>query len=192
MRAESTTRPVTEMILERLPATLELMGASFALAALIDVGSLWLMARVGHRRIEAGGAEDIESGPRTEQRVDDRAVGVEDGEGVAQLVGVLLGEVHLEPGCLTDRLSGDVVGGRSDASRDDQRIGSLDGGGDGIGRGWFDVDAAGGKAVAAAARYIWKVPPPGESAASNISRSRSRQRICRPCHPPDVIQVLAR
>jgi peptide/nickel transport system permease protein len=31
----STTRPVGEMILERLPATLELMGASFLLAALV-------------------------------------------------------------------------------------------------------------------------------------------------------------
>ncbi len=31
----STTRPVTEMILERLPATLELMGAAFLLAALV-------------------------------------------------------------------------------------------------------------------------------------------------------------
>ena len=31
----STTRPVSEMILERLPATLELMGASFLLAALL-------------------------------------------------------------------------------------------------------------------------------------------------------------
>lgn len=31
----STTRPVTEMILERLPATLELMGASFLVAALL-------------------------------------------------------------------------------------------------------------------------------------------------------------
>jgi peptide/nickel transport system permease protein len=33
----STTRPVSEMIMERLPATLELMGASFLLAALIAV-----------------------------------------------------------------------------------------------------------------------------------------------------------
>jgi peptide/nickel transport system permease protein len=33
----STTRPVTEMIWERLPATLELMGASFLLAALVAV-----------------------------------------------------------------------------------------------------------------------------------------------------------
>lgn len=31
----STTRPVTEMILERLPATVELMGVSFALAAVL-------------------------------------------------------------------------------------------------------------------------------------------------------------
>jgi len=31
----STTRPVSEMIIERLPATLELMGASFLLAALL-------------------------------------------------------------------------------------------------------------------------------------------------------------
>jgi peptide/nickel transport system permease protein len=31
----STTRPVSEMILERLPATLELMGASFLLAAIL-------------------------------------------------------------------------------------------------------------------------------------------------------------
>jgi peptide/nickel transport system permease protein len=34
----STTRPVSEMILERLPATLELMGAAFLLAALAAVG----------------------------------------------------------------------------------------------------------------------------------------------------------
>jgi peptide/nickel transport system permease protein len=34
----STTRPVSEMILERLPATLELMGASFLLAALLAFG----------------------------------------------------------------------------------------------------------------------------------------------------------
>lgn len=34
----STTRPVTEMILERLPATLELMGASFLLAAVLAFG----------------------------------------------------------------------------------------------------------------------------------------------------------
>jgi len=33
----STTRPVREMILERLPATLELMGASFLLAALVAI-----------------------------------------------------------------------------------------------------------------------------------------------------------
>ncbi|MEQ8330936.1 MAG: ABC transporter permease [Longimicrobiales bacterium] len=38
----STTRPVSEMILERLPATLELMGASFLLAAILAfaLGSL--------------------------------------------------------------------------------------------------------------------------------------------------------
>lgn len=34
----STTRPVSEMILERLPATLELMGASFLLAAILAFG----------------------------------------------------------------------------------------------------------------------------------------------------------
>jgi peptide/nickel transport system permease protein len=34
----STTRPVSEMILERLPATLELMGASFLLAAVLAFG----------------------------------------------------------------------------------------------------------------------------------------------------------
>ncbi len=34
----STTRPVGEMILERLPATLELMGASFLLAAVLAIG----------------------------------------------------------------------------------------------------------------------------------------------------------
>lgn len=34
----STTRPVAEMILERLPATLELMGASFLLAAVLAFG----------------------------------------------------------------------------------------------------------------------------------------------------------
>jgi peptide/nickel transport system permease protein len=34
----STTRPVAEMIAERLPATLELMGAAFALAAILAVG----------------------------------------------------------------------------------------------------------------------------------------------------------
>lgn len=34
----STTRPVSEMILERLPATLELMGASFLLAAIVAFG----------------------------------------------------------------------------------------------------------------------------------------------------------
>lgn len=34
----STTRPVSEMILERLPATLELMGAAFLLAALVALG----------------------------------------------------------------------------------------------------------------------------------------------------------
>ena len=34
----STTRPVSEMILERLPATLELMASSFALAAIIAIG----------------------------------------------------------------------------------------------------------------------------------------------------------
>jgi len=34
----STTRPVTEMIIERLPATLELMGASFLLAAILAFG----------------------------------------------------------------------------------------------------------------------------------------------------------
>jgi peptide/nickel transport system permease protein len=34
----STTRPVTEMITERLPATLELMGASFLLAAILAFG----------------------------------------------------------------------------------------------------------------------------------------------------------
>jgi len=38
----STTRPVSEMIAERLPATLELMGASFLLAAILafaDIGA---------------------------------------------------------------------------------------------------------------------------------------------------------
>jgi peptide/nickel transport system permease protein len=34
----STTRPVSEMIVERLPATLELMGASFVLAAVLAFG----------------------------------------------------------------------------------------------------------------------------------------------------------
>jgi peptide/nickel transport system permease protein len=34
----STTRPVTEMITERLPATLELMGAAFLLAAMLAFG----------------------------------------------------------------------------------------------------------------------------------------------------------
>ncbi len=34
----STTRPVSEMILERLPATLELMASSFLLAAVIAIG----------------------------------------------------------------------------------------------------------------------------------------------------------
>jgi peptide/nickel transport system permease protein len=34
----STTRPVSEMIFERLPATLELMGASFLLAAILAFG----------------------------------------------------------------------------------------------------------------------------------------------------------
>jgi peptide/nickel transport system permease protein len=34
----STTRPVSEMILERLPATVELMGTAFLLAALVAVG----------------------------------------------------------------------------------------------------------------------------------------------------------
>jgi peptide/nickel transport system permease protein len=34
----STTRPVAEMILERLPATLELMGSAFLLAAVVAVG----------------------------------------------------------------------------------------------------------------------------------------------------------
>ena len=34
----STTRPVTEMIIERLPATLELMGASFLLATILAFG----------------------------------------------------------------------------------------------------------------------------------------------------------
>lgn len=34
----STTRPVSEMIVERLPATLELMGASFLLAAVLAFG----------------------------------------------------------------------------------------------------------------------------------------------------------
>jgi peptide/nickel transport system permease protein len=34
----STTRPVSEMIFERLPATLELMGASFLVAALLAFG----------------------------------------------------------------------------------------------------------------------------------------------------------
>lgn len=34
----STTRPVSEMIIERLPATLELMGASFLLAAILAFG----------------------------------------------------------------------------------------------------------------------------------------------------------
>jgi len=34
----STTRPVSEMIVERLPATMELMGAAFLLAALAAVG----------------------------------------------------------------------------------------------------------------------------------------------------------
>ena len=34
----STTRPVAEMILERLPATLELMASSFVLAAIIAIG----------------------------------------------------------------------------------------------------------------------------------------------------------
>ena len=34
----STTRPVSEMILERLPATLELMASSFLLAAIIAIG----------------------------------------------------------------------------------------------------------------------------------------------------------
>lgn len=34
----STTRPVAEMILERLPATLELMGVSFLLAAALAIG----------------------------------------------------------------------------------------------------------------------------------------------------------
>ena len=34
----STSRPVSEMILERLPATLELMGASFLLAAILAFG----------------------------------------------------------------------------------------------------------------------------------------------------------
>ena len=34
----STTRPVSEMIAERLPATLELMGASFLLAAILAFG----------------------------------------------------------------------------------------------------------------------------------------------------------
>jgi len=34
----STTRPVSEMIVERLPATLELMGASFLLAAILAFG----------------------------------------------------------------------------------------------------------------------------------------------------------
>jgi len=34
----STTRPVSEMIMERLPATLELMGASFLLAAILAFG----------------------------------------------------------------------------------------------------------------------------------------------------------
>lgn len=33
----STTRPVTEMILERLPATLELMGAAFVFAAIVAI-----------------------------------------------------------------------------------------------------------------------------------------------------------
>ena len=33
----STTRPVSEMIMERLPATLELMGVSFFLAAVVAV-----------------------------------------------------------------------------------------------------------------------------------------------------------
>ena len=34
----STTRPVSEMIVERLPATLELMGVSFLLAAVLAFG----------------------------------------------------------------------------------------------------------------------------------------------------------
>jgi peptide/nickel transport system permease protein len=34
----STTRPVAEMILERLPATLELMGSAFLLAAVVALG----------------------------------------------------------------------------------------------------------------------------------------------------------
>ena len=34
----STTRPVAEMIMERLPATIELMGVSFLLAAVVAVG----------------------------------------------------------------------------------------------------------------------------------------------------------
>lgn len=34
----STTRPVTEMIAERLPATLELMGAAFLVAAILAIG----------------------------------------------------------------------------------------------------------------------------------------------------------
>jgi peptide/nickel transport system permease protein len=34
----STTRPVTEMIGERLPATLELMGAAFIVAAILAIG----------------------------------------------------------------------------------------------------------------------------------------------------------
>ncbi len=41
----STTRPVGEMILERLPATLELMGASFLLAAVMAIG-LGIMSAV--------------------------------------------------------------------------------------------------------------------------------------------------
>jgi peptide/nickel transport system permease protein len=41
----STTRPVSEMILERLPATLELMGASFLLAAIL-AGAVGTMSAV--------------------------------------------------------------------------------------------------------------------------------------------------
>src|SRR5262245_20453999 len=48
-RSFSTTRPVAHMIVERLPATLELMGSSFLLAAL-GAGAIGVLSALAPRR----------------------------------------------------------------------------------------------------------------------------------------------